>query len=119
MTAEREIDIQAAFRKRLYYSAPTVKVVAIPNAARRTMWEARQAKKEGLSSGFPDVMCFAPGGLVAYIEFKTSKGRISENQQEWLDLLARYGFNACVARSADGAVAFLRGCGFPIMEVVT
>ena len=113
---EREIDIQAAFRKRLYYGAPTVKVVAIPNAGRRTRWEAAQAKKEGLASGFPDVMCFAPGGLVAYIEFKTSKGRISANQHEWLDLLARYGFNACVARSAHQAVRFLRDCGFPIRE---
>ena len=116
MTPEREIDIQAAFRKRCYYGAPTVKVVAIPNAARRTIWEARQAKKEGLAAGFPDVMCLAPDGLVAWIEFKTSTGRVSDNQREWLDLLARYGFNACVARSADEAVEFLRGRGFAIRD---
>ena len=116
MTPEREIDIQASFRKRLYYSAPQVKVVAIPNAARRTPWEVRQAKKEGLASGVPDVICLAPGGLVAWIEFKTSTGRVSDNQHEWLDLLARYGFRAAVCRSVDEAVAFLRECGFVVME---
>ena len=113
-----EIDVQASFRKRMYYAAPTVKVVAIPNAAKRTRWAAGQARKEGLAKGFPDVQCIAPGGMIAFIEFKRETGRVSEAQQEWIDLLRRYTFPATVARSADEAIAFLRGCGFPIREAV-
>jgi hypothetical protein len=113
-----EIDIQASFRARMYYAAPAVKVVAIPNAARRTRWEASRAKKEGLATGFPDIMCIGPDGLVAYIEFKSAKGTVSEAQREWIDLLRRYTFPATVARSADEALAFLREAGFAIRERV-
>ena len=114
--AASEVDIQATFRKRLYYAAPSVKVVAIPNAARRTRWEAMRAKKEGMATGFPDVMVIGPDGLIAYVEFKSSKGRVSEAQREWIDLLQRYTFPATIARSADEAIAFLRAHGFPIRE---
>lgn len=111
-----ELEIQQTFRKRLYYAAPAVRVVAVPNAGRRTQWEARRAKQEGMAPGFPDVMVIGPDGLVAFIEFKAAKGRISETQREWIDLLCRYTFPATVARSADEAIAFLREHGFPIRE---
>lgn len=115
-TKVREIDIQQSFRKRCYYAAPSVHVVAVPNAARRTMWEARQAKKEGMAAGFPDVMCIWPGGGICFVEFKTPKGRVSENQAEWLLRLNQYGHQSAVCRSADEAMAFLRACGAPVME---
>ena len=58
-----ELAEQQALRKRLYYTAPTVQIVAVPNAARRTQWEARRAKQEGLAAGFPDLMAIWPGGI--------------------------------------------------------
>lgn len=111
-----EADIVAAFRKRCYYGAPAVQVVAIPNAAKRTPWAARQAKKEGLRTGFPDVLCLWPGGGVCFIEFKTGKGRLTEAQEEWADRLVRYGHRYALCRSADEAVDFLRLCGAPVRE---
>lgn len=114
--APLEIDIVQSFRKRLYMAAPAIKVVAIPNAGRRTQWEAMRAKKEGLSKGFPDVMCIGPAGLIAYIEFKRKGGTIKPEQQEWIDLLKRYTFPATIARSADDAIDFLRGVGFAVGE---
>lgn len=114
--APLEIDIVQSFRKRLYYAAPAIKVVAIPNAGRRTIWEASRAKKEGLSTGFPDLVCLAPGGKIAFIEMKTAKGTISPAQQEWIDLLKRYTFPATVVRSADEAIDFLRSVGFAVGE---
>lgn len=111
-----EFQEQQALRKRLYYSAPQVQLVAVPNAARRTHWEARRAKQEGMATGFPDLICLAPGGLVAFVEMKTAKGRVSDNQSEWIERLTGYGFPAAVCRSADAAVEFLRGLGFPIRE---
>lgn len=112
----REIDIQAGFRARLRYSAPTVKIIAIPNAAKRSQWAAMQAKREGMQAGFPDVQCIWPGGGICWIEFKSATGRLSENQAEWLDTLTRYGFHCGVARSIDDALAILRDAGAPVME---
>jgi hypothetical protein len=114
--APREIDIQAGFRARLRYVAPAVSVVAIPNAAKRSQWAAMQAKREGMATGFPDVMCLWPGGGICFVEFKTAKGRTSENQAEWHERLDRWGHRVTVARSIDEAVEFLRLCGAPVME---
>ena len=104
-----ELQEQQLLRKWLYYAAP--------NAARRTPWEIRQAKKEGLSAGFPDMLVMAPGGLIAFVELKRTRGGVvSDNQAEWIERLTRYGFRAAVCRGADEAVAFLRDCGFAIRE---
>jgi len=111
-----EIEIVQSFRERMFYAAPTVSVVAVPNAAKRSQWAARQAKKEGLATGFPDVLVLGPGALIAMIEFKREGAKPSDNQAEWLERLDRWGFPVTVARSADEAMAFLRGAGFPIME---
>ena len=117
MTVPTELQEQQAFRKRLYYAAPEVKLVAVPNAARRTQWEARRAKAEGLAAGFPDLVAMWPGGGVAFIEMKRLKGGvISPNQADWIDLLGRYGFAAAVCPGADAAIAFLRQCGAPIRD---
>lgn len=111
-----EFEIQSGFRNRLRYVAPQVSMVAIPNAAKRTVWAARQAKLEGLATGFPDCMCLAPGGLVAFLEFKAAKGRLTDNQAEWIERLDRWGFPVAVVRSVEAALDVLRGAGFPIME---
>lgn len=115
-TGALEIDIQAAFRKRCYYAAPRVSVVAVPNAARRTQWEVSRAKKEGLSPGFPDVICIWPEGGLCFIEFKAGNGQLTEAQAEWGERLLDRGFRYSVCRTADEAVAFLRECGAPIQE---
>lgn len=114
--APSELAEQQAFRKRLYYAAPSVFVVAVPNAARRTVWEARRAKQEGLAAGFPDLICLWPGGI-AFVEMKRTKGgTVSDNQAEWIERLTDYGFPAAVCRGADAAIAFLREAGAPIRE---
>jgi hypothetical protein len=111
-----ELAEQQALRKRLYYSAPSVMVVAVPNAARRTVWEARRAKQEGLAAGFPDLVCLWPGGI-AFVEMKRVKGgTVSDNQAEWIERLQGFGFPAAVCRGADAAMAFLRDAGAPIRE---
>lgn len=111
-----ELQIQSGFKNRLRYVAPAVSMVAIPNAAKRTQWAANQAKKEGLATGFPDVMCLWAGGGICFIEFKTTKGRLSDAQGEWLVRLRERGHRVTVARSVDQAVEFLRECGAPMMD---
>lgn len=117
MSDPTELQIQSGFKARLRYVAPAVSMVAIPNAAKRSQWAAQQAKKEGLATGFPDVMCIWAGGGICFIEFKTLKGRLSDNQAEWLIRLRELGHRVTVARSVDAAVEFLRECGAPMMDV--
>lgn len=105
-----------ALRKRLYMTAPAVQVVAVPNAGKRTVWAARQAKKEGMATGFPDMVILWPGAGVAFIELKISKGVVSPNQADWIARLDDYGHAVAVCRSVDEAVAFLRQCGAPVLE---
>lgn len=123
MDGPSEIAIQTLFRSRARILCPAVHIVAVPNAAKRSKWAAAQVKREGLASGFPDVMCLfshgsAPENAIpvsAYIEFKSAKGRLSENQKEWIGRLGRMGFPVTVCRDADEAINWLRSIGAPFI----
>jgi hypothetical protein len=110
-----EIEIQTVFRSRCRILCPGVSVVAVVNAAKRTQWAAMQAKREGLATGFPDVMALAPNGKAAFLEFKSATGRLSLAQVEWLARLGDMGFPCGVFRDADAAIEFLREHGFPFI----
>ena len=110
-----EIEIVTLFRSRARIMCPGVSIVAIPNAAKRTQWAAARAKREGMASGAPDIICIWCGGGIAWIEFKTAKGVTSENQRDFLDRLESYGHRATIARSADEALDFLQSCGAPFI----
>lgn len=112
---QSEIQIVTLFRSRCRILCPAVCIVAIPNAAKRTQWAAQRAKREGMATGAPDIVCIWPNKGVAWIEFKTEKGRVSENQAEFLEKLEHYGHPATVARSADEGIAFLEACGAPFV----
>jgi hypothetical protein len=115
MTDHSEITIQSLFRSRARIICPSVAIVAVPNAGKRTAWAARQAKREGLATGFPDVLCFWKGPGIAAIEFKSAKGRLSDAQGEWLDRLAALGIPVTVSRDPDHALDFLRAAGAPFV----
>lgn len=107
-----EIEIQTVFRSRARMRCPGVKIVAIPNAGVRGQKALNQVRREGAAWGFPDVMCLWAGG-VAFVEFKAPKGKLSDNQTEWLDRLTGMGFAATVSRDPDHALEFLRDAGAP------
>jgi hypothetical protein len=111
---QSEIAIVTLFRSRCRIMCPAVALVAVPNAAKRSQWAANQAKREGMATGFPDMMALAPG-KIAFLEFKAAKGKLSDNQGEWLDRLHGMGFPCGVFRDADRAVEFLREHGFPFI----
>lgn len=110
-----EIAIQTLFRSRCRILCPAVSIIAIPNAAKRTQWAAQRAKREGLATGFPDMLCFWKGPGIAAIEFKSAKGTLSDNQSEWIERLNDLGIPATVSRDPDHAVEFLRSCGAPFV----
>jgi hypothetical protein len=112
---QTEIELVTLFRSRARILCPAVSIVAIPNAAKRTQWAAMRAKREGMATGFPDILCFWKGPGIAAIEFKTAKGKVSDNQAEWLERLTDLGIPATVSRDADHAIEFLRQAGAPFI----
>lgn len=50
--------------------------------------------------GWPDLTIVGPGGIV-FLELKSAKGRVSKDQQEWIDALNAAGQRAYIARPAD------------------
>lgn len=83
---------------------------AVPNAARRTMWEAIQAKKSGIQAGIPDLVfpLAAHGYHGLYIEMKRADGgTISGKQRIWLAILTENGYLAKVCNGSDEAIKLL------------
>jgi len=119
MTQQSELSIQTLFRSRCRILCPGVCLVAVPNGAKRSQWEAQRAKREGLAAGFPDILCFWKGPGIAAIEFKAPKGKLSDNQAEWLDRLTDLGIPATVSRDADHALEFLRQAGAPFIGALS
>lgn len=111
---QSEIALVTLFRSRCRTWCPAVAVVAVPNAAKRTQWAAARAKREGMATGFPDLMCLAPG-KIAFLEMKTAKGRLSPAQEEWSERLQGMGFPCGVFRDADDALRFLESNDFPFV----
>lgn len=100
----RESDIQRAFFEFVNIQAKTLAnwrtIMATPNQGYKdsARWGAFR-KAEGASAGFPDIsVLIARGGYHGlFIELKTAKGRLQDNQKEWLKNLNNAGYLAlCV-----------------------
>lgn len=115
MTSETSLRVR--FRARVQIHCPAVRIVGVPNAGKRGLWAQNQARKEGLSAGFPDDLCLWKPGRAALIEWKTAAGRLSHNQEDWLAWLVGADFPARVCRDADEGIEFLRECGAPFITV--
>ena len=105
-----EHDMQAEFFYRiriLEKEEPILKLLhAVPNQA---AWKnAKKYTAEGMRKGWPD--CAFPvksacGSFHSlYIEFKTDKGRLTEEQVDYLNLLTENGAMCVVCRDAEIAV---------------
>lgn len=116
-----EIEVVTRFRSRARIQCPAVRIVAVPNAAKRGQKALNSLRREGAAFGFPDIMCLwrrgprGEGGI-AMIEFKrTSGGVVSRNQADWIERLRAMGFPAVVANDPDQALDFLRREGAPFL----
>ena len=78
---------------------------AIPNGGQRNIVTATKLKAEEVKSGVPDIFLAYPSshshGL--FIEMKSAKGKVSENQREWIAGLSAHGYMCAVCYSFDEA----------------
>lgn len=64
-------------------------------------------KVKGLPKGFSDLLFIGNNGKIAFIEVKTKTGRISPEQQNFLQIMQKLGYNAGVARSVSDAIKII------------
>lgn len=79
---------------------------SVPNEAARSPKHGARMKAQGLRSGVPDICLALPvGGMPGmYIEMKRgSGGKVSENQQKWIDRLRSVGYVVEVCYGAEEA----------------
>lgn len=90
---------------------PELKMIfAIPNGGKRDIKTATKLKKTGVKSGVPDLMLAVPknGKAGLFIEMKYGKNKPSQNQKEWLKLLAKQGYETKVCYSAEEAIKIIK-----------
>jgi len=81
---------------------------AIPNGAKMGAAECAKMKREGLSAGVPDLVVLDRGLRLALELKRREGGRVSADQQAWLDHLAGQGWDCFVAHGAEEAIAWLQ-----------
>jgi hypothetical protein len=111
--AQDEDARQAEFLRLLPYVAPSLLVWAVPNAGRRTRWEAAKRKREGMRKGALDLTITWNHGS-AYAEFKDGRDMPTEDQRDVLNRLYRQGHRCGVFRTAECLFAHLHEWGAPV-----
>lgn len=88
-----------------YKGYPYNLIFAIPNGGKRHKAVAVKLKKEGVKSGVPDL--FLPVPAMSYcglfIEMKSKKGKVTDNQKKWIKTLIKQGFIADTCYGFDEA----------------
>ena len=102
--SEHDLQKQCIDWFRMIYPQYARLLLAIPNGARRTLWEQRIAKEEGIQAGTPDLFLAIPRkkshGL--WIEMKNGKaGRVSDKQDDMIKRLWEQGYECRIARSME------------------
>ena len=90
---------------RLQYPELSYLLFSVPNGIYTTEVQGRIAKEEGMVAGVSDLLLLHPSGDGAFhglcIEFKTPKGRQSDNQIRWQHEVEKAGYKYVVVRSFD------------------
>lgn len=102
-------------------------IYAVPNGARTARSTANRLKAEGMKAGVPDLCLPYPTrntfrlkdedgetaleyssiqccGLYIEMKSKDTKGRVSKDQQEWLDYLSSVGYRVVTAWTSEEAI---------------
>ena len=102
--------LEARAIKGLYWFHPA-------NGEKRNIVTAKRLKRMGVKPGIADLVFVLPfqgcgsHGVVAFMEIKSEKGRLSPKQKEFRDKCARLGWSYKIVRNLDEAIYVLRQWG--------
>lgn len=110
-----ETKIQQAIVQYLDRALPaTYRFFAIPNGGARSAITGARLKREGVKRGIPDICIVRQGGTVAFIEVKTSKGRASKEQNEFIDWCGEGSVPVAIVRGVGDVEAALLDWNIPV-----
>lgn len=112
-----EADIQHQVRS--YLAALGIDAIHVPNGthlagdARARAMQSNALKKAGVLPGMADLILFDRRvRRVGFIEVKSKTGKVSEAQERFAELAAKWGWPYAVVRSTDDARAALSAWGW-------
>lgn len=97
--------------------APQIRIFAVPNGGLRNKAEAARLKWTGVLAGVLDLVLILPGGRCAFWETKTPRGRLSDEQRDFIAVLEAMGHDWAIVQSIDDARAGLARLGVVTREV--
>lgn len=83
----------------------------IPNGGLRSKPEAVRFKRAGVKAGVPDLFLPVARGRChgLFVEMKRRKGgRVSKEQEAWIDALGQQGYMCVVAEGAEAACCYIQ-----------
>ena len=111
-----EARIQAAIVEYVRTVAPQIVIFHVPNGGLRARSEAARLKWVGTLAGVLDLVLLLPGGRVRFWEIKTSVGRLSADQREFIARLEALGHSWATVRTIDDARIQLARLGVETRE---
>lgn len=108
--AIKESAVQRQLLDWLHAACPNAIVFAVPNGEHRNKITAAKLKGQGVKAGAPDLIV-ADSGVIAFVEVKTGKGRLSEAQKAFRDACAEHRLPYGVVRGIGDLQAFLSEIG--------
>jgi hypothetical protein len=112
-----EFQRQTLFLSRIHSLAPSIDVLAVPNAGKSTDWERIQRWREGARRGALDLVITWNRGVM-FAEFKDGQKMPTKEQRERLNRYMRMGHHCGVYRTADTLISHLRDIGAPFLSSI-
>jgi len=94
--------------------AKACRAIGVPNAGKRSRWEAGKRLREGMTAGEPDTATSWADAPTARIEFKDGQSMPDQNQVAALNWYHRRGHPVAVCRTLEGALRWLASIGAPV-----
>lgn len=92
---------QEACMNYIRYVYPHILAFHVPNGGSRNIKEAAKFKRMGVMAGVSDIIILTPseGHNGAVLELKTTKGRVSKAQKEFMDKAEKNGYYTDIIRN--------------------
>lgn len=105
----KEDVIHFAIVAALRYRHPDLVIVHVPNEHMGLLTQQQKARwhKMGFVKGFVDLMIIDGRGRVMFLEVKTGKGRLTEEEATFLDEMRERGFCVDVCYGVDEGISLV------------